>query len=51
MYWVFSHFLHRIPVFDRSTGSEEGAARRVQELRRRGQDAFWCNTLPKHYWY
>lgn len=50
-YWVFSHFIDRLPVLDRNCGTESAAARRVRELRARGRDAFWCHTLPRDYWY
>jgi hypothetical protein len=50
-FWVFSGFINGVPVYERTCGTEEGAASRVKELRGRGKDAFWCNTLPKHFWY
>lgn len=50
-HWVFSHFIKNIPVLERNCGTENAAASRVKELRERGQDAFWCNTLPLLYWY
>lgn len=50
-YWVFSHCLDRVPVLERSCGTEQAAADRVKKLRERGLDAFWCTTLLRHYWY
>jgi hypothetical protein len=52
-FWVFSHFINKIPVFERSTSCEYRAKERVKELKYLYgyTKSFYCNKLPKKYFY
>ena len=51
-FWVLSGFIDRVPVVHGNAyNREQYAKEKVAELRARGKDAYYCNTLPKHFWY
>jgi hypothetical protein len=53
-FYVFSHYIKDIPVYDRSCTFERDAKERVKECKERGQsDAFYTSQekMPNPYWY
>ena len=50
-WYVYSHIVHGIPVYDRTCGSEAAAARWVVDYRSCGMDAFYTRTNLKHRYY
>lgn len=52
-FWIFSHFINGIPVFERHFMWESRAKEKVEELKELygRKDAFYTDTLPEKYYY
>lgn len=52
-FYVFSHWINRIPVYARTCGTADSAQAWVNDYRKRGKDGPFYTTdkLPARYWY
>ncbi len=50
-FWIFSHYINEVPVFERSTPYEYRAKERIKELKDwyGYTKAFYSNELPEKY--
>jgi hypothetical protein len=48
-YWIFSHFINNIPVYERSTPYEYRALERVKELKEFYENPFYLDFLPNKF--
>ncbi len=50
-FWIFSHYINEVPVFERSTPYEYRAQQRIKELKDwyGYTKAFYSNELPENY--
>ncbi len=53
-YYIFSHFINNIPVYERTCGTKRHAEQRVNELKEwygYSQAFYMYKELPLKYWY